>query len=295
VARASSSFAGKLAIVTGGASGIGAELCSRLGASGAEVVVADLDLVGAERVATAVTRAGGRARACPVDVTDAAAVQALVDEVPRLDLMFNNAGVMVTGEGHRLELAHWNRDIDINLRGVVHGVHAAYRRMVEQGAGHIINTASLAGLVPAPGWGPYTATKAGVVALSLALRAEGAALGVKVSVVCPGYVKTRLTANGDVVGVQGANARAEFIRAQWPYQPASPETVAKDVLYGVAKNRAVILTPRSAYTIWWLYRLAPGLVARFSERFADKVRSMTSGEAGRVGDASPPARQAGGM
>jgi NAD(P)-dependent dehydrogenase (short-subunit alcohol dehydrogenase family) len=118
-------------------------------------------------------------------------VQALVsDLVARygvLDYIFNNAGISVCADARDLEIAHWRKVIDVNLMGVVYGTHAAYQQMVKQGHGHIVNIASLAGLVPFPTNAPYAASKHAVVGLSLSMRTEGEALGVKVSAVCPGF------------------------------------------------------------------------------------------------------------
>src|SRR5579864_3284825 len=124
-----------IAIVTGAASGIGQALASALVARGDTVVAADIDGDGAERVAQELARHGpGKATPATVDVRDAAAVQALVDgtrdRYGRLDVLVNNAGVAVGGEARQLLLAHWDRVIDVNLRGVVHGVHAAYPVMI---------------------------------------------------------------------------------------------------------------------------------------------------------------------
>ncbi|WP_156899176.1 SDR family oxidoreductase [Thermocrispum agreste] len=185
------------AIVTGTASGIGEALADKLVARGDTVYLADLDTDGAARVAE---RLGSRAFARRLDVTDAAAVQALVDEVDAehgLDLMVNNAGIAVGGAADELGLEHWNRCIDVNLRGVVHGAHAAYLKMKARGRGQILNTASLAGLVVSPLTGPYTATKHAVVALSLSLRAEAALHGVQVSVLCPGVIDTPIFAQAN--------------------------------------------------------------------------------------------------
>jgi NAD(P)-dependent dehydrogenase (short-subunit alcohol dehydrogenase family) len=138
-----SHFAGRSAIVTGAGSGIGAELSRALTAAGALVVCADLDLDAATAVAGPIG-----ARAVRLDVTDAAAVQALVDEVEP-DLMFNNAGITFGGETEDLTLGQWDAIIDVNIRGVVHGVAAAYPLMVRRGHGQIVNTASMGGLMAA--------------------------------------------------------------------------------------------------------------------------------------------------
>ena len=172
------SFEGKQAIVTGAGSGIGAALCRALVSAGATVVCTDIDGDAAERTAAAL---GASARSARLDVTDAAAVQAAVDEVVdragRLDLMFNNAGIVWGGDTELLTLDQWNAIIDVNIRGVVHGVAAAYPLMVRQGHGHIINTASMAGLTAAGQITSYVTTKHAVVGLSLALRSEAVTRG----------------------------------------------------------------------------------------------------------------------
>ena len=144
----------RIAIITGAASGIGPALARALVLRGDTVVVADIDGDGAERVADGLARLGpGAAMSAALDVRDAAAVAALVrsthDSHGRLDVMVNNAGIAFGGEAHELLLAHRDRANDVNLRGVVDGVQAVYPIMVRQRSGHIVNTASLAGLVPA--------------------------------------------------------------------------------------------------------------------------------------------------
>ncbi len=199
-------FTGKQAIVTGAGSGIGASLCRALVAAGADVVCTDIDGDTAERTASAL---GERARAARLDVTDPAAVQAAVDDVVtrtgRLDLMFNNAGIVWGGDSELLTLDQWNAIIDVNIRGVVHGVAAAYPQMVKQGNGHIVNTASMAGLTAAGQITSYVMTKHAVVGLSLALRSEAAARGVGVLVVCPSAVETPILDKGAVGGFDGRN------------------------------------------------------------------------------------------
>jgi len=182
----------------------------------------------------------------------------------RIDLLFNNAGVGMWGDVAELTLAHWNRVIDVNLRGVVHGVAAAYPLMIDQGRGHIVNTASLAGLVPGPMLTPYAMTKHAVVGLSTSLRAEAASLGVRVSVVCPGVIDTPILDKGnppDLPPVSNLpDGRKMLSRSMGrPYPAAS---LADDVLAGVTRNRALIVTPRHARAAWAAYRMAPELVVR---------------------------------
>ncbi len=202
------SLAGKQALVTGAGSGIGAALCRALAGAGAEVVCTDIDEDAAARTAAALG-----ARSARLDVTDAAAVQAAVDGVVeragQLDLMFNNAGIVWGGDTELLTLEQWNAIIDINVRGVVHGVAAAYPQMIRQGHGHIVNTASMAGLAAAGQLTSYVMTKHAVVGLSMALRSEAAAHGVGVLAVCPAAVETPILDKGAVGGFVG---RDYFLR-----------------------------------------------------------------------------------
>jgi NAD(P)-dependent dehydrogenase (short-subunit alcohol dehydrogenase family) len=173
--------------------------------------------------------------------------------------MFNNAGIAVGGLVEEFTLDHWDRVIDINLRGVVHGVHAAYPVMLAQGHGHIVNTASLAGLVPGPGLAPYDAVKHAVVGLSLSLRAEAAGRGVKVSAICPGFVDTPLLGrvNPDLPPTSAGANVAEHVGKLY-----SADLLARDVLRGIERNRALIVAPRSARIAWRMARYAPGITMR---------------------------------
>jgi NAD(P)-dependent dehydrogenase (short-subunit alcohol dehydrogenase family) len=262
----------RVAIVTGGASGIGRALSAALVARGDRVVLADLDGAAAEDVAERLRAGGpGTATAAPVDVRDAGAVTALVtgtaERHGRLDLLFNNAGLGIGGPAEELSPAHWDRTLDVNLRGVLHGVQAAYPLMLRQGHGHIVNTASLAGLLPMPGSAPYATTKWAVVGLSLSLRAEGAARGVRVSVVCPGGVDTPILDKGmpadlpRVPSVEGIDTRAVITRFSGG-RLYGADALAADVLRGVDRNRPLIVAPRQARVMWRLMRLSPSLVLR---------------------------------
>jgi NAD(P)-dependent dehydrogenase (short-subunit alcohol dehydrogenase family) len=262
----------RVAIVTGGASGIGRALSAALVARGDRVVLADLDGAAAEDVAERLRAGGpGTATAAAVDVRDAGAVTALVtgtaERHGRLDLLFNNAGLGIGGPAEELSPAHWDRTLDVNLRGVLHGVQAAYPLMLRQGQGHIVNTASLAGLLPMPGSAPYATTKWAVVGLSLSLRAEGAARGVRVSVVCPGGVDTPILDKGmpadlpRVPSVEGIDTRAVITRFSGG-RLYGADALAADVLRGVDRNRPLIVAPRQARVMWRLMRLSPSLVLR---------------------------------
>jgi len=264
------SFEGKQAIVTGAGSGIGAALCRALVGAGAHVVCTDID---AEAAARTAAELGDRARAARLDVTDAAAVQSAVDEVVdragRLDLMFNNAGICWGGDTELLTLDQWNAIIDINLRGVVHGVAAAYPQMLRQGHGHIVNTASMAGLAAAGQITSYVTTKHAVVGLSMALRSESVPRGVGVLVVCPAAVETPILDKGAIGGFVG---RDYFLQTQGG-KPYDADRLAKDVLRAVEKNKAILVKPRIARVQWLFARVAPTLLNRMSMRFIEGQRA----------------------
>lgn len=255
------SFAEQTAVVTGGASGIGRALCQALYQRGANVWVTDVDGDGAERVAKEL---GERAHARELDVTDAPAVKRLVDEVAAagsLDYLFNNAGYAIIGEIKETSLEDFDRIFAVNVRGVMNGIAAAYPIMIERGRGHLVNTASVAGLIPAPGLGVYSATKHAVVGLSRTLRIEAARYNVRVSAVCPGFIKTRIAENATACGVDAVSASKEV-----PFW-YTPEGCARDMLRGVRRNDGVIVVARHAKSLHRLDRLAPGAVDWIGRQF----------------------------
>ncbi|WP_338145955.1 SDR family oxidoreductase [Streptomyces scabichelini] len=272
------------AIITGAASGIGRALAEELVARGCEVVLADLQIEQAEEVAAALREAGGKATAAWLDVTDHAKFEQLVKDTAartgRLDYLFNNAGIthgMGAGARH-YRIEDWRRMIDVNVVGVVNGVQAAYNLMIDQGFGHIVNTASLAGLVPSAGTTSYVTTKHAVVGLSHNLRIEAAQLGVRVSVLCPGVIRTPLI-EGGVYGRSVAGVTREMTRDMWEEQkPISPEEFVKKSLDAVARNKGIIVVPAVWKLFWWLFRLSPSLCLNIAtKKFRDLGRSETSG------------------
>lgn len=257
-------FDGATAIVTGGASGIGRALAEELAKRGCEVVLVDLQIESAEEVASKIRASGGNAKAMEIDVTDFSAMEQLVQETVartgRLDFIFNNAGIVIAGPVDRLGIEDWNQIVDVNLRGVINGTQATYKIMMKQGFGHIINTASMAGLGAGPGNVAYTTTKHAIVGLSKSLRAEAAQFGIRVSVLCPGAVRTPILEGGGKYGKMLIDIPPEELRRMFEkLRPMSPNIFAEKVLKSVAKNKAIIIVPSWWKVFWWIDRLSPSL------------------------------------
>ena len=257
-------FRDAVAIVTGGASGIGRALGETLAEQGCEVVLADLQIDLAEKVADGIRASGGKATAVECDVTNYDVVKNVVmqtvERCGRLDYMFNNAGIVVLGEVIDYEISDWDRSIDINLRGVVHGVDAAYRVMCKQGFGHIVNTASIAGLVPWPMEIAYPTTKHAVVGLSTTLRVDSKHTGVRVSVLCPGAIRTPMVEYGGEYGRWIRNyPRKELEEFMTSIKPMAVDKFAQRALKQVARNKAIIVLPSGYKILWWMNRLSPSL------------------------------------
>ncbi len=273
---------GAVAIMTGGASGIGRALSEALGRRGASVVLADRQIELAQEVAAGIQEKGGKASAVALDVTDFPAVDQLVRATAqtqgRLDYMFNNAGIAIGGEVRVCQIEDWDSVLNVNLHGVVNGVQAAYPVMLSQGYGHIVNTASMAGLLPMPTAVSYAATKHAVVGLSKSLRVEAASYGVRVSVLCPGFIRTPILHGGKY----GKNlqpvppeVQEEFIRK---YRPMDPARFAEKVLDALARNKPLIIVPGWWRLFWWLSRLSPALEFALAQRSYRSVRKAVQSE-----------------
>jgi NADP-dependent 3-hydroxy acid dehydrogenase YdfG len=275
-----SSVSGKVAFVTGGASGIGAALTSELVAGGAEVWIADRQIGRAQELAQRLSGAGV-VHAIELDVRDypsfERAVAEAVHESGRIDYLFNNAGIGVSGEVDSYTLDDWNDVFDVNLRGVVHGIQAVYPVMIRQGSGHIVNTASMAGLTTTVGQASYTATKHAVVAISRTLRLEAEHHGVQVSALCPGVIRTPILTGGEYGRINMPGVSDDEFANSWErLRPMAADRFAKRVLRAVLRNDAIIVVPGWWKVWWYLERLSPALSLRMSRRLLKELRAMAS-------------------
>jgi NAD(P)-dependent dehydrogenase (short-subunit alcohol dehydrogenase family) len=259
--------------ITGAASGIGLGLAEALAVAGARVRMTDVDGAACEAAAQALRARGLTASSAPLDVRDGEAFTAAFDAAWRdfggIDLLINNAGIGAAADARDMTAELWRRVVEINFMGVIHGCHAAWPRMAAAGGGQVVNIASAFGLLPGPLYAAYSATKHGVVGLSRSLRAEGQALGIGVTAVCPGFIRTRILDNAVIVGMDRARAEEAI-----PFRFLPLDVAVARTLRGVARNRALVVFPWEIRVLWWLDRLTPGLVDWLSAVTARRYRKM---------------------
>jgi short-subunit dehydrogenase len=250
---------GTTALVTGAGSGIGRATAAALAREGVRVHAVDIDPARVAATAAAIA-ADGSARGHTVDVADPVAVTALADALrasgEEVDILVNCAGVLVTGAAEEVALADWQRVFSINVFGAVHTVRAFVPAMLARGRGHVVNVASLAGLVPFPFVAPYTATKFALLGMSQAMAMELAHRGVTVTAVCPGAVRTALY-TAEPMTLPG-NAREKVV-ALIERGALPPERIARDIVRAVRKRRTLVVRAGPARPLWAIYGLAPRL------------------------------------
>ncbi len=267
-------FDGKVSLVTGAASGIGKALSEALAEQGATVVATDIDAEGLEQAMAPLKEQGKPVTTARLDVSDYDEFKAVVEDTTgthgRLDYIFNNAGLGVIAEVRDTEIEDWQKVLSVNLHGVVHGSLLAYKQMVKQGSGHIVNIASVEGLIAFPLTVSYVTTKFGVVGLSQGLWIEGKDLGVDVSVVCPGWINTRIVSSGKFIKMD----RKRVLEAMklWIRFGISPEECARVILHGVAKKKPIITVTGLARVMWWIGRLSPTFMLNTARRDFNKWR-----------------------
>jgi NAD(P)-dependent dehydrogenase (short-subunit alcohol dehydrogenase family) len=242
-------FKDKVVIIADGTSGIGRGLGEKLSRRGATVIFAGKRIHCAEEIAQNLQSSGYKAEATHLDVTDQTAVEQLVRTTfkrhGRLDYMFNNAATGSLSEAGDINLEHWQRVFDVNLWGVIYGTRAAYEVMITQGFGHIVNISSLVGLVPLPMLTSYSTTKHTLVGLSTLMGAEAVKYGVKVSVVCPGAIRTRGFEKAHCIKIN--REKALFVLLSLPMMDTI--TCTRAILRDVIRNKSIITVALAARVV----------------------------------------------
>ena len=273
-------FRDKVCIVTGGASGIGRSLCRTLVRHGAQVVMADINFEQLEKEAATLLEKGLKVKTVKLDVTDESEfisiIQETTTEYGRLDYLFNNAGVAVVGEVQDIVMDHWSKVFNVNLNGVLNGTFHAYQLMVKQGNGHIVNLSSVEGVLPFPSTVSYVGTKHAVFGLSESLWVEAVDMGVDITIICPGYIRTPMLDKSEAVNTTMATWKKSLLVVLFEKLSAiTPDTCAKLILKGVAKKKAIVFTPKIGWFFWLNYRIWPMMYMRMLRFFHRLDRKRT--------------------
>lgn len=265
--------AGKVAVVTGAASGIGRALALELARRGARLAISDVDTAGLAETEALVRAAGGEVRSDPLDVSQRELVLTYADTVVEhygvVHLVFNNAGIAFTGTVEQMSFKDIDRVMDVDFWGVVSGSKAFLPHLIASGDGHLINVSSVFGLFSVPSQSAYNAAKFAVRGFTESLRQEMLNSGQPVRVTCvhPGGIRTNIARNGEQVeGLDHDELASSFDKLA----RTSPEKAAQVILRGVDKNKARVLIGIDAWALDKLVRVTgPGyqrLVAGFSKR-----------------------------
>jgi NAD(P)-dependent dehydrogenase (short-subunit alcohol dehydrogenase family) len=258
---------GRVALVTGAASGIGLATATALADRGARLLLVDRDAEGLERAAASIAQS----HTFVCDVSDQRALEQLATRVLEEhgvpDVVVNNAGIAVAGSFLDTGPDDWQRIVDINLMGVVHGCRLFGRAMIDRGqGGQIVNTASAAAFAPAKDLAAYATTKAGVLMLSECLRAELQPHGIGVTAVCPGFIATNITRSAHYVG-RGESEQvrlAERVTRSYERRNFTPDRVADEIVEAIGANRPVAVITPEAKVMHALSRFAPQFLRRLA-------------------------------
>lgn len=271
-------LSGKTVLVTGAGSGIGKETALAFARRGADLVICDLNADGLAETERRITQLGRTVTlARRVDVAEREAMRAFADEVhakvEAVDILMNNAGVGLGASFLHTSLEDWDWIIGINLRGVIHGCHFFVPKMVARGrGGHVVNVASAAGYVGTEPLSAYCTTKFGVVGLSEALRDELSRFGIGVTTVCPGIINTPITETSPMRGPGSTPEARRRMVETYRRRNYGPDRVATNILRAVQKNRGVAPVSPEAWVMYFLKRLAPGLLARINHGLGERMR-----------------------
>jgi NAD(P)-dependent dehydrogenase (short-subunit alcohol dehydrogenase family) len=269
---------GRVAVVTGAGSGIGRSTALLLARYGAKVHAADVDSDRAWNVASEIQSAGGAAQPHALDVSDPEAVEAFAaavfDADGHVDILHNNAGIGHGGDIEATTIEDWQRVIGVNLLGVAYGVQAFVPRMLRQGRpASVINTASQAGINPAPKMAPYCASKFGVVGMTESLNAELSKRGIHFSAICPGIISTNIVATATMRGELGG--KKGKLTDFYATKGVSPDEVADAVLRAISRHTLIVPVPRRQVLVpYLLHRFSPNLLQPIARAIDGYVKRM---------------------
>jgi len=269
------SYENRVCLVTGGASGIGEALVGKLLKKKAIVYALDWNEKALKELEGKYSK---ETLLCvkPLDVRDAAQVEYIIknvfEEQGRLDFLFNNAGITLIRETHKIAVEDWRKVLDVNLKGTIYGIHAAYPLMIEQGFGHIVNTASTAAITGYPTSAHYAASKAAILSLSHSLSYEAKVFGVSVTAVCPGYVNTSIFAENSLPEVN-----RDSLLGDLPFKALTPEEVVDVILKGVLRKKSQITISFPAKFYSFLSKAFPKVLdSTFKKLIEDYHKARTS-------------------
>lgn len=269
------SFEDKVAVITGAGSGIGRSTALALASEGASVHAVDIDRSRAEETEDMIRDNGGTGHSHVVDCTEADEIASLAEEVyareDRVNILHNNAGIGIGGRSETLTLENWKNVVDLNLWGVIYGIHEFLPRMLQQDDGaHIVNTASGLGLFTSPYLVPYVATKFAVVGMTEALSIEYSDRDVNFSVICPGLVDTNIVQDSPFTGE--FEEKRDETQKFYNREGASPDEIAEYVLKAIRKNKVIQLAPVwPIVVVWLLRRFSPGLYQSIVGALSDRL------------------------
>ncbi len=253
------SLHGKLALVTGAASGIGRALAIELARAGADLLLVDIDRAGLLETVQRTSPYGRRADWHVLDLGLPDEVSHLIkrvrDDFSSLDILINNAGLAYYGTTHEMSTEQWNRVLAVNLLAPIQLTHALLPLLSERPEAHVMNVCSIAGLVGVNRLAAYNASKFALVGFSESLRAEYGPRGIGVTALCPGLVRTRIFE-------KAMTSRDKNVPRFPKWLTSSPELVARRAVRAIRKNQGLVVISAPARVVWWIKRLMPNFLDR---------------------------------
>ncbi len=252
-------FQNKAILITGAGAGLGYALTVATLQQGAYVMATDVDDEKLSRLRQDISTDPGQLMTEILDVREKTnfkrCIELVLQNYGKLDILINNAGVCSAGEIANLEDPHWEQVLEINLLGTINGCRTAASVMKKQGFGHIVNVASIAGLVPFPVTAPYNISKAGIVALSRTLRMESGGQEIGVTLVCPGQLGTKMFDDLPTVSLSRS-----VLADNNPFKPVNVDIAAIRILYAIKSKKFLLVFPFYARLMWWTSRIFPGML-----------------------------------